>query len=233
MAKKYYWLKLKNDFFNKRELKKLRKIAGGEVYTIIYIRLLLISLENQGNIMYEATENDIYEQLALELDEAIEDIQVTINFLIKNSMAEINKDSDLVLFEAKEMIGCESESAKRVRKHRQKQLKMGISDDKALPCNEDVTNGNTDIDIELEKDKDLDKEKDKEIIKESKKNENETFNLENYLKSNEFLFLPDHFKKSAFEDAVDKFRQSKEYLNMTNKEKMAWEVARFEETNSW
>ena len=28
--KKYYWLRLKNNFFTQREIKKLRNIAGGE-----------------------------------------------------------------------------------------------------------------------------------------------------------------------------------------------------------
>ena len=31
--KKYYWLKLKEDFFRQKEIKKLRKIAGGDTYT--------------------------------------------------------------------------------------------------------------------------------------------------------------------------------------------------------
>ena len=37
-TKKYYWLKLKDDFFNSREIKKLRRIAGGDTYTIIYLK---------------------------------------------------------------------------------------------------------------------------------------------------------------------------------------------------
>lgn len=30
MGKKYYWLQLKEDFFRQKEIKLLRKIAGGE-----------------------------------------------------------------------------------------------------------------------------------------------------------------------------------------------------------
>ena len=30
MSKKYYWLKLKNDFFAQPKIKKLRRLAGGD-----------------------------------------------------------------------------------------------------------------------------------------------------------------------------------------------------------
>ena len=38
MAKQYYWLQLKEDFFRQKEIKLLRKIAGGDTYTIIYLK---------------------------------------------------------------------------------------------------------------------------------------------------------------------------------------------------
>ena len=49
-SKKYYWLKLKNDFFTSKEMKKLRKIAGGDTYTIIYLKLQLLSLQNEQSM---------------------------------------------------------------------------------------------------------------------------------------------------------------------------------------
>lgn len=161
MAKKYYWLKLKSDFFNQREIKKLRRLAGGETLILIYIKMLLLALKNQGIIVYEATEQDIYEQLALELDENIDDVKLTISFLNNHNLAEMNDEQDLILHETKVLIGSESESTKRVRKHRQKQLKMGIPNKKALHCNGDVTKCNTDIQLELDTESDI--ELDKEL----------------------------------------------------------------------
>ena len=43
--RKYYWLKLKDDFFKSRVIKKLRKIAGGDTYTIIYLKMQLLSIK--------------------------------------------------------------------------------------------------------------------------------------------------------------------------------------------
>ena len=51
--KKYYWLKLKDDFFRDKKMKKLRNIAGGDTYTIIYLKMQLLSLKNrQKSIEY-------------------------------------------------------------------------------------------------------------------------------------------------------------------------------------
>ena len=37
--RRYYWLKLKDDFFKDKKIKKLRQLAGGDTYTIIYLKL--------------------------------------------------------------------------------------------------------------------------------------------------------------------------------------------------
>lgn len=172
--KKYYWLRLKKDFFNQREMKKLRKLAGGDTYTIIYLKMMLLSLEETGLILYAETETDIYEQLSIELDEDVEDIKLTISFLLTNNLVEINKKNDLFLSEVKELIDSESSSAKRVRKYREKSREIGLLDSKALHCNSDVTKCNTDIDIELDIDidKEIDIEKDIEIKKDKEKDLN-------------------------------------------------------------
>ena len=59
MSKKYYWFKLKEDFFRQKEIKKLRKIAGGDTYTIIYLKMQLLSLQNAGILKYSAIEDNI------------------------------------------------------------------------------------------------------------------------------------------------------------------------------
>lgn len=50
MAKRYYWLKLHEDFFRQKDIKKLRQIAGGDTYTIIYLKMLLHSLSTSGKL---------------------------------------------------------------------------------------------------------------------------------------------------------------------------------------
>lgn len=82
--KKYYWLKMTDQFFEDKAIKKLRKIAGGDTYTIIYLKMLLTAIK-QGNKMYfEGIEDDFMEELALELDEDTDNVKVTVSYLKSN-----------------------------------------------------------------------------------------------------------------------------------------------------
>ena len=149
MEKKFYWLKLKDDFFRLKEVKKLRKIAGGDTYTIVYLKLQLLSIKTGGVIYYDGTEQNISEQLAIEIDEETENVALTISFLQNHGLIESNSNSDIFVNSVIPLIGKESDSAERVRKHRELQKKP-------LQCNTDVTKCNT----ELER---REKRKEKEI----------------------------------------------------------------------
>lgn len=184
--KKYYWLKLKNDFFNNRQIKKLRRIAGGDTYTIIYLKLQLLSIDNGGIIEYKGTEKDIFEQLELEIDEDIDNIKITMNFLMANDLLEC-VDNDVFLNEVPNLIGSECKSAERVRKYRKnKELenqKALQCDNKTLQCNApplqsntNVTKCNTEIEKEKELELDLEIEKDKEIDTKSQSEINQSIN---------------------------------------------------------
>lgn len=93
MTKRYYWLKLKNDFFRSKEMKKLRRIAGGDTYTIIYLKMLLLSLNDQGKLYFDGVEDTFVEELALEIDEDEDNVKVAVAFLLKVGLMEIVGDA--------------------------------------------------------------------------------------------------------------------------------------------
>lgn len=130
MAKRYYWLKLHSDFFDSVRIKKLRSIAGGDTFTIIYLKLLLHTIDSDGVIEYQGIEKSISEELALVLNEDSENVGLCLNYLRSVGLAEVRKDS-LYLPEAVDNVGSENASAQRVRDYRNRQ--------KALHCNTDVT----------------------------------------------------------------------------------------------
>lgn len=140
--KKYYWLKLKNNFFKQKEIKKLRKIAGGDTYTVIYLKLQLLSLTTDGKLYFDGVEDTFVEELALELDEEVENVRMTLLFLEKHRLIIQVEDDEYILPETQECIGSETQGAERVRRYREKQ--------KALQCNIIETKGNTEIEIEIE-----------------------------------------------------------------------------------
>lgn len=157
--KRYYWIQLAQDFFKSKEMKLLRKIAGGDTHTIIYLKMMLISLEDGGHIYYDGLADNLAEEIALVIDENVEDIKITLIFLESKGLLTRNSDRDYFLEQVPEMVGSETASARRVRKFRENQL--------TLQCNNDVTKRNGDIDIEKDIDKEIEKENNKTIVSSS------------------------------------------------------------------
>lgn len=151
--KRYFWLKLHKDFFQRKEIKRLRKIAGGDTYTIIYLKMLLRSIMSDGKLYFDGLEDDFAAEVALDLDESEENVQITITYLLNSGLLEMRSDDEYYLPDTKNSTGCETAVAARVRRHREKQ--------KALQCNTDVTQMKHLCNGEIEKE--LDKEKDIEI----------------------------------------------------------------------
>lgn len=151
--KRYFWIQLAQDFFKSKEMKLLRKIAGGDTHTIIYLKMMLISLEDGGHIYYDGLADNLAEEIALVIDENVEDIKITLIFLESKGLLTRNSDRDYFLEQVPEMVGSETASARRVRKFRENQS--------ALQCNTEETKCNGDIekDIDTDIEKDIDKDK--------------------------------------------------------------------------
>lgn len=154
--KRYYWIQLTQDFFKSKEMKLLRKIAGGDTHTIIYLKMMLISLEDGGCIYYDGLADNLAEEIALMIDENVEDIKITLLFLESKGLLTRKSDRDYFLEQVPEMVGSETASARRVRKFRENQL--------ALQCNNDETKRNGDIDIEKDIDTEIEKDVDKNPV---------------------------------------------------------------------
>lgn len=150
--KRYFWLKFKEDFFNQKEIKKLRKIAGGDTYTIIYLKMQLKTIRTNGILEFEGLEDTFYEELALDLDEDVENVKVTLAFLSTHGMLEQISTDEYILPKVLDCIGSETKVAERVRKYR---ANKKLGEQQKLQCNNEVTNSNTDIEKDIEKDIDI------------------------------------------------------------------------------
>lgn len=151
--KRYYWLQLKENFFKQPRIKKLRKMAGGDTYTIIYLKMQLLSLQNGGKLIYEGIEENFSDEVALNIDENQQDVKMAILYLIEQGLIVEGEIDEYSLPETMNSIGSETASTIRSKRSRSK---------KALQCNTDATSlqhdatkCNGDIDIEIHIDKDI------------------------------------------------------------------------------
>ena len=132
--KRYYWLKLPKDFFQSETMRWLEEQPNGIYYSNFYLKLCLMSMNDNGMLIRRVGEMYIpYDVKRLsELTNINSDtIMVAIQLLQKVGLLEILDNGAFYLNQVKNMVGSETESAKRVRKHRNKT--------KALQCNETET----------------------------------------------------------------------------------------------
>lgn len=155
--KRYFWLKLRENFFSQKEIKRLRKIAGGDTYTIIYLKMLLRSLKTNGVLYFDGIEDDFVSELALDIDEEQDNVEVTVNYLMKKGILVEQSEEEYLLTSCLDMIGGEAASSARSRKcreqkqRRQQNVKMLQCNGNELQCNTSATNCNTEIEIDKEK----------------------------------------------------------------------------------
>ena len=126
----------------------MRKLPGGEEITIIYLKIMLVSLADEGKIYFEGLADDLAEELALLIDEDPEAIRMALLFLSQKNLLTTSDNFQYRLEQVPELIGSETASTRRSRKHRESQ--------KALQCNTDATKRNREIDIEIDKDIEID-----------------------------------------------------------------------------
>jgi predicted phage replisome organizer len=113
--KRYYWLKFKEDFFGSLRIKKLRKMAGGDTYVIIYLKMQLKALRTDGVLSYTGLEPDFVDELALDLDETPDDIRITLAYLMSCGLCECSDNIHYFLPFVVENTGSETAGTQRWR----------------------------------------------------------------------------------------------------------------------
>jgi predicted phage replisome organizer len=152
--RRFYWLKLKEDFFDSKRIKKLRRLAGGDTLTIIYLKMQLKSIKTDGVLTYTGLEKSFAEELALDLDENPEDVGLLLNYLLSVGLIETDDKVNFLLPYAVESTGSEGVSAERMRNARAKQ--KALPEQSANIVRTKCEHGY----VEIEKEIEIDKEKD-------------------------------------------------------------------------
>ena len=161
MEKRFFWLKLRESFFNDTYIKAMRTLPNGDSLVITYLEMALYSLKTNGVIEYGELMPSLCEEIAIAINEPVSRVKKTIEVLIKSRAAEQSGNS-LYLIEMMKLMGSESTSAERMRKLRSKK-----SDEPAVTpasqCDKDelsqVTKSVT-TEIELEKELELESDTD-------------------------------------------------------------------------
>lgn len=160
--KRYYWIKLKTDFFNQETIDFLLSQENGCKYVVLYQMLCLQTANNNGELSSKIGEVIIpYDIEKITRDTKyfnFDTVVVALDLFKKLGLIYEEENKNLRIANYNEMIGSEVSSAQRVREFRERK--------KALQCNTNVTQ---EIEyryksIDIDKDKEINKEKEKKNI---------------------------------------------------------------------
>lgn len=154
-TKVYFWLKFDKKFFDNLFIKRLKSVSGGYAMTVIYIRLMLESLETDCILYYEGYFDNLIQELALKLDVSEDDVSMTIAYFTKCGLIQIDTDGNAKFPQAEALLEQETNWAQYKRKDR----KIG-----QIPTNLDnVQRVSNQCPTEIEKEIELDKETEEDI----------------------------------------------------------------------
>ena len=134
--KKYYYLKLKEGFFESEEIKILESMKDGYIYSNILLKLYLRSLRNEGRLMYRNVIPYTPEILATLVGHQIGTVEKALDVFKKLELIEILDNGAIYMMDIQNYIGKSSTEADRQRAYynrmkNEKALLEGLKDDSA------------------------------------------------------------------------------------------------------
>ena len=119
--KKYYFLKLKEDFFDQREIVVLEGSKDGVLYVNILLKLYLKSLQHNGKLLLNELTPLSAEMIALLTRHEIGTVERAMRAFMQLGLVEVLEDNTFYMPEIQEMTGKgSSDGERRARYRRQK-----------------------------------------------------------------------------------------------------------------
>lgn len=150
--KKYYYLKVKETFFDSEEMKVLESMPNGIAYQNFYLKICLLSLKSGGALLFKGAIPYDMTMLSTVLRMNIDTVKTGLEVLQKFQLVEILDNGTIYMSDLQALIGQSSTEGERVKAYRER-IK-GIECTKNVQTYENRTPElDIDIDIELDKEK--------------------------------------------------------------------------------
>ena len=172
--KKYYYLKLKDDFFDNDEIKVLEKMDNGYKYSNILLKMYLKSIKRDGLLMFNERIPYNEKMIATVTGHNVNDVIQALVLFQEMGMVEKLSDGAIYMLDIQNFIGKSTTEADRIRSYRNKieEKKDALVSGNVVPYIEDCTNVQQmydkctpEIEIEIDIEKEIDTEKKKKSAK--------------------------------------------------------------------
>jgi predicted phage replisome organizer len=164
--KKYYYLKLKDNFFDGEEMIILQNMQDGYLYSDILFKMYLRSLKNEGKLMFNDLIPYTPQVLAQIVRHQVGTVEKAIDIFNKLGLIELMDDGAIYMLHIQNFIGHSSSEADRQRAY-QKKIKEEKSQ-KKITCKKSNKESNRKTTPEIEIEIEIEKEKEIELKKKRK-----------------------------------------------------------------
>jgi predicted phage replisome organizer len=148
---RYYWLKLKRDFFKRHDIRIVEDVPNGKDYLLFYLKLLLESIDHDGQLRFNESIPYNEKMLSTITNTNIDIVRSAVQLFIELQMMQLLDDGTLYMTEVQKMLGSASntEGAERVRRFREKQKQAALQSvtEIVTKCNESIEYRDKSIDI--------------------------------------------------------------------------------------
>lgn len=129
--KRYYWLKLKRDFFKRHDIRIIESQPNGKDYVLFYLKMLVESIDHEGELRFSDAIPYDENMLSVITNTNVDIVRAAMTMFINLHMIELFDDKTIFMSEVERLTGSETAGAERVRKHR---AMVDDTKPKALPA---------------------------------------------------------------------------------------------------
>ena len=122
MARKFYWIKLKNDFFKRHDVRIVESMPNGKDYILFYLKLLVESVSHDGHLRFSETIPYDDQMLSVVTNTNIDTVRSAVKIFTELGLMETLDDNTIYMSEVKKMTGAETEWAEKKRLYRAMEL---------------------------------------------------------------------------------------------------------------
>ena len=125
---KFYWLKLKRDFFKRHDIRIIEEMPNGKDYVLFYLKLLLESIDHEGSLRFSDTIPYNENMLSVVTNTNVDIVRSAMKLFVELGMMSICDDQTIYMAEVDKLIGCavDSDGANRVRRFREKKKQEAL-----------------------------------------------------------------------------------------------------------
>ena len=101
---RYYWLKLKRDFFKRHDIRVIEDMPNGKEYVLFYLKLMVEAIDHEGALRFSDTIPYSESMLSSVTNTNVDIVRSALRLFMELGMVELLNDETLFLNEVAKLL---------------------------------------------------------------------------------------------------------------------------------